>query len=128
MVDIDQIRQTQEQRLLPVLKAWDDAKKHLEDAITRAKAREQEFHEVSEDVRRKVSALDLVTSLSKGLGNEVPAAKVLAIETNRPIAVDTDGSRGDTRQNEAVETSTRAFGGLLRKTSRPMFPNMQRSA
>ena len=30
MIDIDQIRQTQAQRLLPVLKAWDDAKKRLE--------------------------------------------------------------------------------------------------
>ena len=118
MVDIDQIRQAQEQRLSPVIKAWDDAKKHLEDAMALAKTREQEFHEVSEDVRRKLGALDLVVSMANGIENT---------ETNRPVLVTSDEHRDEDKPCEPA-VSDRGFTGLMRRSSRPLFPNVRRSA
>jgi hypothetical protein len=51
--DIEQIRRRQEQRLARSLESWNEAKKQLESAIALAEAREREFREVSDDVRRR---------------------------------------------------------------------------
>jgi hypothetical protein len=140
MVDIDQIRQAQERRLFPVLKAWEDAKQHLEEAIARAKATEKEVQEISEDVNRKMAALDLVSNLARELGPQLQGAKTPELATaNRPILLNSEevyreeaprelGASPETKESETGDPAVRGFGGLLRRSSRPLFPNMRRSA
>jgi len=119
LVDLEQIRIAQEQRLLPVLKAWDEAKEHLEEAIELAKEREQEFHAISEDIRRNLSALDFVKELAAGTEMKAPS---------RPRLIPADSPRRESQPAEDPESSTRVYGGLLRRSSRPLFPNMQKTA
>ena len=135
MFKIDQLRRRQEQRLLPVLKSWDEAKKHLEDAIALAETREREFREVSEDVQRKLDALDLVISMAKELGDGIPSEINLNAEGNRLILMLPENARREIRATEVAETSVQiqstvphshGLGGLLRRSSRPLFSSDQR--
>jgi len=128
MVDIEKIRITQEQRLSPVLKAWDEAKEHLEDAIARAKAREEDFHAISDDIRRNLSAIDFVLSMANGHEGKAPAPKPATTEFNRPRLMTAEDPRQDLRHDDETGASARAYGGLLRRSTRPLFPDMQKSA
>ena len=128
MVDLEQIRIAQEQRLVPVLKAWDEAKAHLEEAIELAKAREREFHEISEDIRHNLSALDFVKEMAAGKAVKAPTIRQAPTEAIRPRLMPTDSPRTESRLEEDADNSTRAYGGLLRRSSRPLFPNMQKTA
>ena len=126
---IDQLRQRQEQRLLPVLESWDAAKKHLETAIALAEAKEREYHEVQEDVRRNLDALVLVIKMARDLGGD-SQAKVNATraEDSQALVMLAENTRGETKASEAAEAAERGIGTLLRKSSRPLFASLQRSA
>lgn len=126
---IDQLRQRQEQRLLPVLESWDAAKKHLEDAIALAEAREREFREVQEDVRRNLDALVLVIRMARELGGErTPARGNLKLEESQPIMIVPENGYAGMKESEGEEMPARGFSALLRKSSRPIFSSLRRTA
>jgi hypothetical protein len=125
---IDQLRQRQEQRLLPVLESWNTAKKHLEMAIAMAEAKEREYHEVQEDVRRNLDALVLVIRMARDMGSETAAKTSTRVEETQPVAMISENTRSETKPSETAETSHGGIGSLLRKTSRPLFASLQRSA
>ena len=64
MLDLDELRTRQERRVMPALESWNLAKKHLEEAIALAEACEREFQQISEDVKRRLDALDLVATMA----------------------------------------------------------------
>lgn len=137
MIKFDQLRRRQEQRLVPAFESWNEAKNDLEKAIARAETREREFREISEDVQRKLGALDVVMGMANEIGAEIPTGRLLnaAENTPRTLMVLEKASEG-VRANEMPETSVQAkttvphshgFGGFLRRSSRPLFPARSRS-
>jgi hypothetical protein len=92
MLNIDEMRTRQEQRLVPVFNAWTEAKKQLESAIALAEAREREYQEVCADVRKKLESLDVVASMAAEADEVIPAER-------------------------RIEPA-----GLLRRSSRPLLP------
>ncbi len=141
MFNFDQLRSRQEQRLSLVLDSWSEAKDHLEEAIALAESKEREYREVSEDVRRRLDALELVSSMTRELGGEIPAERSLNASENQPMLMPppTNGA-GELKPVEAAGTPVPlqngppeppAFDGMLRTslhtTSRPLFPSHVRS-
>jgi len=137
MFDFDQLRSRQERRLSLVLESWSDAKVQLEEAIANAENKEREYREISDDVRRRLDALELVNSMAKELGGEIPAERVLNASENQPrlmpppvngagelTAVQKDGTPVPL-QNGPPDPP--AFEGMFRTTSRPLFPSHVRS-
>ena len=129
---IDQLRQNQERRLLPVLESWNAAKKHLENAIALAEAKEREYHEVQEDVRRNLDALVLVIKMARDMGEDSSKTSPKAEESQPllmiPEARHVEAKTGEIKASAAVEAAGRGIGSLLRKTSRPLFASLQHSA
>lgn len=76
---VDQLRSQQEHRLARSRESLNEARRRLSQAIALAEAREREVYEVSEDVQRKLAALDLVISIARelGLGDEVSTGQRL---------------------------------------------------
>jgi hypothetical protein len=126
--NIDLLRRRQEQRLLPVLASWDAAKKHLENAIALAEAREREFREVQEDVRRNLDALVLVIGMTKELADELPDRGNLKAEENQPIMMVPENNAGEVKTAEGAKTPVPGLESLLRRSSRPLFSSLRRSA
>jgi hypothetical protein len=136
MNKFDQLRRWQEQRLVPVLESWNEAKAHLEKAIALAETREREFREVSEDVQRKLGALDIVMGMANEIGDEIPIERLLSAAESKPGLMLLEKAIGGARTTEMPETSvqvriaapqSQGFGGLLRRSSRPLFPARERS-
>ena len=134
MIKFDQLRSLQEQRLVPVLESWNEAKDHLEKAIALAETREKEYREISEDVQRKLGALDLVMGMANESGDEIPTERLLNAAENTPAPMLLE--KASVRATEMAKTSvqfqiavphSRGFGGLLRRSSRPLFTAHQRS-
>lgn len=128
MTDIEQLRALQHQRLVPSLAMWNEAKKNLEDAIALTETREREYRELSDDVQRKIEAIDLVANLSKELG-------VNSGDRSRPTAPPTPTSmqslagperRGAFPTSEPREKTVAARvsvpgGAQVTRSSRPLF-------
>jgi hypothetical protein len=137
MFDFDQLRSRQEQRLLLVLDSWNEAKEQLEKAIALAENKEREYREVSDDVRRRLDALDLVSSMARELGGEIPAERSLNGSENQPMLMPPpENGAGELKAVEKAETPVPlqngppeppAFAGMMRTTSRPLFPSHVRS-
>jgi len=135
MNEFDQLRRWQEQRLVPVLQSWNEAKEHLEKAIALAEAREREFREVSQDVQRKLAALDVVIGMANEIGDEITTERLLKVAENKPtlrLLEESTGVAGSTEMPGApvqaqITAHSRGFGGLLRGSSRPFFTAHQRS-
>jgi len=137
MFNFDHLRSWQEQRLLLVLESWNAAKEHLEEAIALAESKEREYREVSEDVRRRLDALELVSGMARELDGEIPEERVLSESENQPrlmpppvngAGVLTAFEKEETPvplQNGPPEPP--AFEGMFRTTSRPLFPSHVRS-
>src|SRR5665213_2764243 len=136
MFNFDHLRRRQEQRLVPVLESWNEAKAHLEKAIALAETREREFHEVSEDVQRKLGAMDLVIGMANEIGEEIPTERLLNAAGAKPAQMLLEEASGGVRPSETTKASVQArstapdlhgFDRLLRASSRPLFPPRQRS-
>jgi len=131
MLNIDQVRTHQEQRLVPVLDAWNEAKRNLENAIALAEAREREYREVCADVRKKLDALDLVIHMARELRDEIPERRPgNSVEIESTPMLLTSAAK-DTEVAETADTPVKAQPGsgdlqrldrLLRRSSRPLFP------
>lgn len=70
MIQLDELRRRQEERLLPAMDSWNEAKKNLEAAIALAELREKEYRELSNDVRRRLDAMQLVLGMAQELETE----------------------------------------------------------
>ncbi len=129
LCDFDQIRRAQEHRILESRNSWDEAKTQLKNAIALTENREREYQGVCADARSKLDALDLVIGLAKGLGSEVPEEKRShAAEDPRAIRIVPEAASGEVRTTDNREPPSRALGGLVRRSSRPLFSSLQRSA
>jgi hypothetical protein len=138
MFNVDLIRNRQEQRLVMLRAAWNEAKKHLEEAIAMTEAREREFLQASQDVQRRLEALDLVASMARELGEpEIPEERGLNAADGQPKLNPPDHPAETIKAIQAAaapppEVKTGAtefleFDGLVRKSSRPLFPQQARS-
>lgn len=121
MIEIDQLRSRQEQRLASALESWNEAKDQLKNAIALTVLREREFREVSDDVQRKLAALDLVVGMANEMGGAIlPERRLSPPPGTRPMLM----LMGKTHGESNAESG---FAGLLRKSSRPLFPPRQQS-
>ena len=144
MIEQDLIRRRQEQRLSLARESWNAAKKHLENAIALAQASEQEFCEISEDVRRKMDALDLVVHMAKELDGEVSPARRLTAKKTDPLPMlaeksgsetkagkDKAGKDGKDKETPAqmpnAASNPYQFDGFVHRSSRPLFLSTQAS-
>jgi hypothetical protein len=129
MIKIDQLRNMQEQRLLPALEAWQEAKRQLESAIALAESREREYRVLSEDVQRMLGALDLVAAMAADAGDQTLAATQLKADENQTVPMPAANAPQKIKAEAAAETSAetgkpaREFPALslLRKSSRALF-------
>src|SRR5947209_2895148 len=80
MIDIEQLKIRQEQRLLPPLQAWNEAKRQLENAIALTEARQREYERVCRDVRQKLDALEVVLNIAGASCKEGSATEPCAAE------------------------------------------------
>jgi len=140
MFNFDQLRSRQEQRLLLAVETWNEAKVHLEKAIALAEAKEREYSEVAEDVRRRLDALELVGSMARELGGEVPAERSIDAAEKQPMLMPPENAAGELKVAENPATpapgpipvssgasESQGFNGFLHRSSRPLFPSHLRS-
>jgi len=138
MFNVDLIRNRQEQRLMLLRAAWNEAKKHLEEAIALTEAREREFLQASQDVQRRLEALDLVASMARELDNpELAEERSLNAAEGQPKLSPPDRPTEITKALQSTATPPAdlksgapeflEFEGLVRKSSRPLFPQQARS-
>jgi hypothetical protein len=129
MFSLDQLRSWQEQRVSLALASLNEAKENLKEAMALAAAKEREYREVSEDVRRRLDAMELVSSMARELDEEVYSNRSLNAPENQPrlmppknpaaelTALEKAVTRGSVR-SDALEP---AFEDRVRKLSRPLF-------
>jgi hypothetical protein len=138
MFSVDLIRNRQEQRLMVLRAAWNEAKKHLEEAIALTEAREREFLQASQDVQRRLEALDLVASMARELNEpELPEERGLKAADGQPELNPPDHPAETIKALQAAVAPPAdlkngapeflEFEGLIRKSSRPLFPQQARS-
>jgi hypothetical protein len=135
MLKVDELRSRQEQRLARSLESWQEAKDHLAKAIARAEERERELHEVSEDVQRKLAALDLVIGMANEPERDVPAERRLNAAENRPLLAPPQKQveqpkPAETEKSLRIQSAApdlHRLNGVLGKSSRPLFTSRQRT-
>jgi hypothetical protein len=137
---LDQLRTLQEERLLTALETWDQARKQLEEAVVRAEAKEREFREVSEDIKRRLDALDLVKSMAGEWESHPPAEQELPSAENQPRLVAPRNEKTEPEKMMTAEAPPDASALLkpgppeshlidfpVRSSWRPLFTSAQRS-
>jgi hypothetical protein len=134
VIEQEVLRRRQEQRLSLARESWNSARKHLEDAIVLAQAAEREFCEISEDVRKRIEALDLVVSMAEERDDETP--RRLTEKKADPLPMLTKKLSSETRGGEQKETPVQMpntesgpyqFDGFVHRSSRPLFLSTQPS-
>ena len=116
MLDIAEIRARQERRVIAALHSLNNARKDLQEAISETEAREQRFREVSEDVRRRLEALDLVEKMAGERDEE--AVQAPADQT----------AEGLSRLLIATSPpATEKAASVVRTSSRSLFPSLRRA-
>ncbi len=136
MPGLDQLRSRQEQRISLALESWNEAKEQLKKAMAFAAAREREYREVSEDVRRRLDALELVSHMAREFGEEALILNRADASENLPRLT---APRSETEKSKAIEIATKlnpaqciapgpsALHVGVRKSSRPLFSSDVRS-
>ena len=76
VIDADQIRMRQEQRLLSARQALEEARAQLASATALVETREQEYQSVHDDAGQKLAALELVISMASEAGDPVNSEPV----------------------------------------------------
>jgi hypothetical protein len=129
-IQFTELRQLEEQRLVPALEAWNQAKTNLENAIAQAEAREKDYHAMSKEVQRRLAALSVVFEMSKDLLPESAARPQSSHATVKPLSAGANNSTSqltateepnalaDRKPNESVEKPK----GFLGASSRQLFP------
>lgn len=106
------LRNIEEQRLQAALQVWEMEKKRLEEAIAWGEAKEREFREISDDVKSRLQALELVASMNKASKPE-PAPQLARRAATAGNAVAT------TTGTEVAEQRT--ANTRMRRSWRPLF-------
>jgi len=135
MLDLDRLRSRQEQRLIPALESWNRAKKHLEEAIALCEACEREFQQVSEDVKHRLDALDLVNSMANELEAPASTERSLPAAPQPMLAAPPKSGPGmevatKTEVPRPLQMSAPKFAEMkmpVRRSWRPLFPSLRRS-
>lgn len=134
MLDLDRLRSRQEQRLIPALESWNRAKKRLEEAIALCEACEREFQQVSEDVKHRLDALDLVTCMANELEAPASAERSLPPVPQPMLAAPPKPGPGTevakTEVPRPLQMSAPKFAEMklpVRRSWRPLFPSLRRS-
>lgn len=136
MLKLDQLRRRQEQRLWQVLESWNEAKLHLEKAIALAETREREYRDVSDDVRRRLDALELVIGMASELGDGIPAERSLNVPEKQAMLMLPENANGGSEAAEGPGTAVQIqgsapdapkFDSVPRASSRPLFTSDMRS-
>jgi len=134
--DIKRLRNLQEERLSAALASWEEEKKRLEEAVARAETKEREFHEVSEDVRQKLSALDLVALLESELMGGLPAQPSLPPpeSESRPALPAPQNEAGGTAEDARLSALLKPgmpesvpVDAVVHRSSRPLFSPERRA-
>ena len=139
MIEQELLRRRLEQRLSLARESWNTARKHLEDAIMVAQAAEREFSEISEDVRKRIEALDLVVSMAEELEGKDPAPRRLTEKKadslpmlTEPMLTEKLSSETEAGEQKKVpvqmpttESTPYQFDGFVRTSSRPLFLSTQ---
>lgn len=136
MFSLDQLRRRQEQRLLLALESWNEAKEQLKTALALAADKEREYHEVSADVRRRLDAMELVSSMARELGEEILPDRSLNAPEKQPglMPPRNAGAELTTFEKAVTQIAVRsdppepaAIESRVRKSSRPLFTSDVRS-
>jgi hypothetical protein len=130
MFSLDQLRRRQEQRRLLALESWNGAKEHLKAALELAAGKEREYREVLADVRRRLDAVELVSSMASESGEDVIPDRSLKAPENQPRLIPTKNSTEELSSLEKAVTQVSvrsnplepaAIESRVRKSSRPLF-------
>lgn len=133
VLSVEQLRNQQERRLRSALEAWDTEKKRLEEAVARAQNREREFRRVSDDVQRKLDALNLVLGMGDDMEPELPVERALPKAASQPML-----TAANSEITHAVESRISDFLNVaatdsapaevwVTTSSRPLFTAEQRA-
>jgi hypothetical protein len=138
MIDVDQIRIRQEQRLTPVLQALNEAKQHLANAIALVETRERQYREIQDDVKRKLDALALVISMAAEPAVQIPQTPMpqAQIPPANPkveepaVRMLPESAQLEDRKQELEKSviaapaskDSKQSDGMFRRSSRPLFP------
>lgn len=126
VLPLDRLRDRLEECLLGALESWESEKKHLEEVVARAEAKEREFRKVADDVKRRLDALDLVTGMVREVEAEMPSERILpkpdmrAMLSAGPSETTIAPVRGAAQEPEMVEIP-------FTTSSRPLFTEAQRA-
>lgn len=107
------LRELEERRLLAALHTWEAEKKRLEEAIAWGEAKEREFREISDDVKRRIEALELVASMNRASQPELAAQPnqcTATVPENTPVAPEV-----------APVPEPRPIDSKVRRSWRPLF-------
>jgi hypothetical protein len=135
VLNVNQLRERQDQRVALALDSWKKAKEHLEEAIRLVEVREKEFHAVSEDVRRKLAALEVVVAMA---GDREPAPETLQLSAHpeQPLLTAPEKAAETSKATAIVPvppelpgpaTDLRRLDGVLGASSRPLFSRRERA-
>ena len=113
MLDTTALRAREEQKVIAALRALNNAKKGLQEAINATENCEREFRAVSEQVRRRLEAIELVEQMAEESGVLTPQSE--------------GGQTAEALSRLLVATSSPAAKAVVRTTSRPLFPSLRRS-
>src|SRR6266853_1543135 len=136
MFKVDELLRQQEKRLLPLLDAWNEARKHLENAMELAETREREYREVAADVQRKLDALHVVIGMSSELEDEIAAEQYRNGDGSQPQPMlpenatrEIQGTKLATtpHENHSTAPADGRLNGLPGVSSRQLFPANWRS-
>ena len=96
------------------LESWEYEKNCLAEAVARAEAKEREYRAVSEDVKRKLDALDLVADMHREVEPEMPVERTLPEASAPPMLT------------AASSEETRVVTSPVRRSWRPLFPSVHK--
>lgn len=137
MIDVDQIRVRQEQRLTPALQALNEAKQHLANAIALVETRERQYRDIQDDVKQKLDALAVVISMASEPSGQIPQAQMPQAQLPQPkVKVEEAGVRmlAESAQPEhkkpkeleksagAANQDSNQSDGVFRRSTRQIFP------
>jgi len=131
-IQIDELRRREEQRLLPAIQAWEQAKRDLESAIATAETREKDYRTLLAEVDQRLQALNVVVQMNNELMPETVAGprlieppvrppNTLEERVAAPIAVSAAAPL-QPRDAKPAEAAEAPKGASMGRSSRPLFP------
>jgi len=133
VLPIDRLRDRLEERLMTALESWEIEKKKLQEVLARAEAKEREFREVADDVKKRLDALDLVTGMAREAESEwsaertLPNAETWAMLAAAPKNGGPIGDGPGIPSGKPPVAEQEPDGMAMHASSRPLFTPEQRA-